>query len=107
MGKSLVGTSDDVARSIKVDVSGDVYTMGSFNSTVDFDPGAGVFNLTSAGSSDSFISKLDTDGNFVWAKQLGSTGNDEGQALALDVSGNVYSTGRFYETVDFDPSRNI
>ena len=100
--KNFVGTSDDVARSIKVDVFGGVYTMGSFYSTVDFDPGTGVFNLTSAGISDSFISKLDIDGNFVWAKQLGSTGNDEGQSLALDASGNVYSTGRFYETVDFD-----
>ncbi|MGE0588000.1 MAG: IPT/TIG domain-containing protein [Cyclobacteriaceae bacterium] len=105
--KNFVGASDDVARSIKVDVSGSVYTMGSFYNTVDFDPGTGVFNLISAGISDSFISKLDIDGNFVWAKQLGSTGNDEGQSLALDVSGNVYATGRFYETVDFDPGPGI
>lgn len=97
----------NVARSIKVDATGGVYTIGSFISTVDFDPGAGVFNLTSAGSSDSFISKLDNNGNFIWAKQLGSTGNDNGQSLALDGSGNVYATGRFYLTADFDPGPGI
>lgn len=94
---------DNVARSIKVDATGSVYTLGNFYSTVDFDPGASVFNLTSAGVSDSFISKLDNNGNFIWAKQLGSTGNDKGQSLALDGSGNVYATGRFYVTADFDP----
>lgn len=101
--RSHGGSSDDVARSIKVDALGNVYTSGAFYSTVDFDPGAGTFNLTSAGISDAFVSKLDINGNFVWAKQIGSTGIEVGQSLALDGSNNVYLTGQFYETVDFDP----
>lgn len=101
--KSHGGSSDDVGRSIKSDDAGNVYTSGGFYSTVDFDPGAGIFNLTSNGISDVFISKLDVNGNFVWAKQIGSTGIDLGQSLALDASDNVYITGQFYVTVDFDP----
>ena len=101
--KSHGGSSDDIGRSIKSDAAGNVYTSGGFYSTVDFDPGAGTFNLTSNGISDVFISKLDINGNFVWAKQIGSTGIDLGQSLALDASDNVYITGQFYVTVDFDP----
>lgn len=97
------GPSDDGARSIKVDAAGNVYSTGGFYATVDFDPGAGVFDLTSSGSDDVFISKLDVNGNFVWAKQIGSTAIDRGQDLALDDTGNVYVTGHFNGTVDFDP----
>lgn len=105
--KSHGGTSDDVARSIKADAVGNVYTTGGFYGTVDFDPGVGVFNLTSSGSSEGFISKLDINGDLVWAKPIGSTGNDIVQSLALDASGNVYATGEFYQTVDFDPGAGI
>lgn len=101
--RSFVGTSDDVARSIKVDADGNVYSTGGFYGTVDFDPGAGVFNLTSTGTDDAFISKLDLNGNFVWAKNIGSTGIDRAQGLAVDGSSNVYVTGHFSGTVDFDP----
>lgn len=97
------GTTDDVGVSMAVDALGNVYTTGSFTGTVDFDPGAGTFNLTSAGSKDLFISKVDAGGNFLWAKQMGSTQEDVGTSIAIDGSGNVYTTGYFRFTVDFDP----
>jgi hypothetical protein len=101
--KKFGGTLDDYSHSIAVDASGNVYTTGSFQLTTDFDPGSGTFNLTSAGLFDIFISKLDASGNFVWAKQLAGTKSNGGRSIAVDASGNVYSTGRFTETVDFDP----
>lgn len=88
---------------IVVDASGNVYTVGQFYNTTDFDPGVGVYNLVSAGSADIFISKLDAAGNFVWAKRIGSTSSDYGYGIALDASGNVYTTGTFLGTADFDP----
>ncbi len=81
------GTSNDEGRSIALDASGNVFTTGYFNGTVDFDPGPGTFNLTSTGSEDVFISKLDVAGNFVWAKQISGTSNDIGQSIAVDASG--------------------
>ncbi|MGB8691685.1 MAG: DUF4347 domain-containing protein, partial [Microcoleus sp.] len=89
--KQLGGSGADNGNSIAVDSSGNVYTTGNFNSTVDFDPSAGTFNLTSAGGSDSFISKLNPDGTFAWTKQLGGIGTDNGSSIAVDSSGNVYT----------------
>jgi outer membrane protein OmpA-like peptidoglycan-associated protein len=101
--KQFGGTGTDEGRSIAVDSSGNVHTTGLFQGTADFDPGAGTSNLTSAGSNDVFVSKLDSTGAFVWAKQFGSTGNDIGRSIAVDSSGNVHTTGSFELTVDFDP----
>ncbi|HJP25320.1 MAG TPA: SBBP repeat-containing protein, partial [Acidimicrobiales bacterium] len=101
--KSFGGSGTDYGHSVAVDSSGNVYTTGYFNDTVDFDPGAGTTNLTSNGSSDVFVSKLDSSGNYVWAKNLGGTGLDYGYSVAVDSSGNVYTTGGFRGTVDFDP----
>jgi hypothetical protein len=103
--KKFGASGSDKGNSIAVDASGNVYATGWFNGTVDFDPSASVtFNLTSAGNTDAFIVKLDATGNFVWAKQIGSSGGDNGRGIVLDASGNVYSTGNFSGTVDFDPS---
>ena len=94
----------DAANSVCVGNSGNVYVSGIFNEVVDFDPGPGVFNLVSAGYSDMFILKLDTSGNFVWAKQIGGVSdNDHSTAMVLDLSDNIYSTGVFKGNVDFDP----
>ena len=101
--KGFGGTNQDNGNSITVDPSGNVYSIGFFQGTVDFDPGAGTFNLTSSGSQDIYIQKLDDNGDFVWAKSIGGTGQDEGFSLSIDASGNVYTTGRFEGTVDFDP----
>jgi hypothetical protein len=48
----------DLGISIDLDSSGNIYTSGYFLSTVDFDPGPGTFNLTSAGSNDIFVVKI-------------------------------------------------
>jgi uncharacterized repeat protein (TIGR01451 family) len=101
--KQLGGTSNDGSNDITVDVAGNVYTTGSFSGTADFDPGAGTQNLTSVGSFDGFVSKLDSTGAFVWAKQLGGTDNDGGASIAVDATGNVYTIGWFAGTADFDP----
>jgi hypothetical protein len=101
--KRMGGTESDVGRGIAVDSAGNVYTTGEFRGTVDFDPGPGTYNLTSAGSAEIFVSKLDSSGNFVWAKSMGGTSSDKGYGIAVDSAANVYTTGYFWETVDFDP----
>lgn len=101
--KQMGGADNGFGSSIAVDDSGNVYTTGTFSETLDFDPGAGTMNLTSAGIQDIFVQKLDFNGNFQWAKRMGGISFDGGTSIAVDPSGNVYTTGSFRETVDFDP----
>lgn len=101
--KRIGGPGDDRAYSIAVDKLGNCFVTGFFNQTVDFDPNSGFYNLTSAGGRDAFILKLNTTGNFVWANKFGDTGADGAISLAIDTSCNVYTTGDFRGTVDFDP----
>ncbi len=101
--KAMGGAYHDRGFSIAVDTSGNVYTTGRFEGTADFDPGVGTFTLTSAGDFDIFISKLDATGNLVWAKAMGGTSGDAGYSIAVDASGQVYTTGYFNGTADFDP----
>ena len=105
--KRFGGTISDDSYSVAVDSSGNVYTTGMFYDTVDFDPDSGTANLTSAGNGDVFVSKLDASGNYVWAKQFGGSDNDRGFDVVVDSAGNVYSTGEFRGTADFDPSTSI
>ena len=98
------GDASDGANAIATDASGNVYTTGLFTGTVDFDPGAGVVELTSVdGSLDVFVQKLDSDGNLLWARAMGGTSTDRGLGIAVDADGNVYTTGYFTVSADFDP----
>jgi hypothetical protein len=101
--KSIGGVGWDDSYAIELDGSGNLYITGSFEGTADFDPGAGISNLTSAGSADIFVLKLDANGNFIWAKSFGGTSFDVGYSSSIDASGNVYTTGFFAGTADFDP----
>ncbi len=105
--KSFGDVGSDIGYSIVANAIGEIYTTGNFNGTVDFDPGVGTFTLASAGNSDIFESKLDASGNFVWAKSMGGSGADVGLSNAVDASGNIFITGHFNGTADFDPSPAI
>lgn len=106
--KQIGGTGTDQGRNITVDGSGNVYTIGQFVGTVDFDPGPGTFNVVGQGFfSDIFLSKLDASGNFVWAKRFGGMNDDYGWSVAVDPVGNVYLTGGFHDIADFDPGPGV
>jgi hypothetical protein len=106
--KTISGPSNEIGKSIYTDASGNVYTIGQFAGTVDFDPGVGVFNLTSVSSYyDIFLSKLDQNGNFLWAKTIGGSLTEDAIDLHVDALSNIYITGTFKGTVDFDPSGGV
>ena len=105
--KAFGGTGDDDGHAIAIDAAGNVYTVGNFTGTADFDPNAGTANLTSSGLNDIFIAKFDASGNYVWAKQIGGIDNDEGNSIVLDAAGAVYCTGYYRDSVDFNPGAGV
>lgn len=105
--KNFESTGASFGTTITTDEVGNIYTTGRFKNTTDFDPGEGVFNLSSSGSTDVFISKLDNNGAFIWAKKVGGTRIDSGHDIKTDQVGNVYVTGYFWDTVDFDPGDEV
>jgi len=100
---TISGSGKQAGNAIAVDGAGNVYTLGSFGGTVDFDPGPGVFNLSAVGDDDIFVQKLDAKGHFVWARAMGGSGWASGRGIAVDNTGNVYTTGYFQDKADFDP----
>lgn len=104
--KSMGSEFGDYGTKITTDTDGNVYLTGVFQDVADFDPGEGELLLTSAGSLDIFIVKLDAHGELVWAKQFAGTEYEESNGIGTDNDGNVYISGYFYAELDFDPSEN-
>ena len=105
--KSIGGSLQENGNAIEIDAFGNIYIVGEFQGTADFDPGPGTFILSSMGHKDVFILKLDSLGNFIWAKSTGGTLDDYGYSMVIDRLGNIYTTGIFHNTVDFDPGPGI
>ena len=86
------GIANDNSFDIAVDPNGNIFVTGRFSETVNL----GDQSLTSAGSRDAFIAHLNgTDLRFVDSWRIGGESSDEGEAIAADLSGNVYATGGF------------
>ena len=106
----------DKMYQLKIDSAGNIYATGCYNGTVDFDPSEGVSNLTSntnGNSTEIFILKLNNQGNLVWAKALPNSStntglkNDRGISIDVDSSGNVYTTGFYWYSIDANPGAGI
>ena len=86
------------APGLTLDTAGNIYTTGTFGyGSTDFDPSVATNVLTpptSGSNVDGYISKLDTNGNFLWANQIGSTGQDGCYAIAVSPLGKVTVLGK-------------
>lgn len=100
---SVGGVYYDYGTGITTDDQGNVYITGYFDGIVDFDPSPQEWFLTSQGGGDVFILKINSNGDFMWAKSIGGLGYEESTSIGVDELGNVYVLGYLYETVDFDP----
>lgn len=110
--KSVGGTDNESPGAINTDAVGNIIICGTFVGTVDFDPGAGIANLTAVGTgsnlSDMFFLKLDDAANYVWAKRIGGNSIDFPTDIDTDNAGNVYFCGQFKSSVvDFDPDPTV
>lgn len=101
--KKLGGSFEDVGTSISVDAENNLLLTGYFNGTLDCDPGPETFELTGFSGFDIFVAKLDSSGQFGWAIKMVGANLDYGEFIHADTNGNVYTSGTFNATMDFDP----
>ncbi|RYY94964.1 MAG: hypothetical protein EOO11_16820 [Chitinophagaceae bacterium] len=100
--RSWGGPENEEAWGLEVDAAGSVYTSGSFiNETVDFDPGTGSAVETTVNRR-AYLSKFNAQGLFTWVRTPAG-GFSFGQSVAVDSTQNVYLSGGYSGTVDFDP----
>ena len=104
--KNIGGTGFELAYDIATDAAGNVYTAGSYFGIMDIDPGVGTVNLTTVGSYDNYVQKLNTDGEFVWAYSVGGELGDLVLGVQVDAAANVYTAGYFSGTAEFDPGED-
>ncbi|MFZ9241288.1 MAG: PKD domain-containing protein, partial [Chitinophagaceae bacterium] len=103
--KGIGGGSEDIAFSVSLDSTGNIYVGGYFSGTMDADPGTGSTVLNALGGRDLFLGKYTKTGEIIWAKGTGSQfGNDLIQEVSIDTLGNVYAAGSYITDADFDPS---
>jgi hypothetical protein len=98
--KQLVG---ETVMAMTLDTFGNIFITSNFLDTVDFDPGPATHYAASAGLFDIYVLKLDSAGNFLWVKTTGGANEEDARAIAVDNEDNVYLTGSFKGTCDFDP----
>jgi hypothetical protein len=88
----LGGSKFDVANSIALDSSGNLYLTGS-TSSLDF-PLMNPLQSENKGSDDLFVTKLNSAGSaLLYSTYLGGSDQDIGYAIAVDSTGNAYVTG--------------
>ena len=100
--KGLVGPGGWAkGQGIAVDPLGNIHIAGTFQGTVDFDPGPGLDNLTSGGNTDAFVAGLDQTGNLVYALHAGQANSNTASGVAVNASGTVSITGTYTTAIAF------
>lgn len=102
---SVGGNDHDSASGVFNDEN--IFLIGHFGDTVDFDPGTGTdirtANTSSSTGSDIFVSKYDSSGNYEWTNTIAGTWYQYGSSLSVSSLGELYLSGTFDQTVDFNP----
>lgn len=85
------GSRDDMMYDLKLDHLGNLYCAGQLSSTAQF--GNQIINHN--GSDDALLAKLDTSGNWIWIRNMGTTETDCAYGLDIGPHGNIYTTGHY------------
>ena len=87
----------EIGNGIAVDSSGNSYIAGEHYSNTNF----GGITATNNGGTDYFVLKLNSDGVSQWVYSVSSSATDIAYDIAIDSSGNSYTTGKFAGTINF------
>ena len=107
--KQILGDINQEVLQLCVDDASNIYissiSSGSNGIQTDFDPDPTATNiLTNTSNESQYITKLDVDGKFVWAKQIQGTDDRYSYGLKTDKSGNIYIGGHYIGTIYPNPT---
>lgn len=85
------------AKSVTVDMNGDIYFSGTAGPTTNFGT-PGTHQQTGAGGTDAFLTKFNTSGARLWTTLFGGEVQEQGTGCITDAQGNVYLTGHTRST---------
>ncbi len=107
------GPGFDRGEDMYIDSEDNIFVIGAFTESVDFNPGGGIDYHSSNGGLDVFISKFDSSEVYDWSRTFGGTGDDgtyhanhDFMSVTQYLNG-LYLTGRYHGTVDFDPGIGV
>ena len=83
----------EMCTDVIVDGNGDIYTVGAFTGSIDFDPGPEIDERTSNGEWDAFLTKFDRSGVFLWARTWGGHSYDLADRVVIDINGDIHVSG--------------
>lgn len=104
--KTIGAENTQYFSDIDLDELGNVFFVGTFEDTVDFDPGAGTEIMSAEALYDNFLLKLDNTGDFDYVRTWGGDGYDEPYTMLFDAAGDILISGYYTSTdMEFDPFR--
>lgn len=91
-------------KSMILSPTNEIYLTGVFVGTFDFDLGPNTYTLSSPSVFNAFVLKLDSNGDFVWARSLSTTNGTDANQITQDANNDIIVSGTFYGTQDLDPT---
>ncbi len=105
--KTYGSSGIDEAYGITSDADENIYVTGVIADTTDFNPDLGTNIIATAGMDDAFVTSFNTFGLHRWAFTIAGPHNDKGIAIQATAAGDIYVTGGFSDTADFEPDSTL
>jgi hypothetical protein len=101
------GSGMDSCSDVDIDSWDNIYVTGTYSASADMDPTDGLDVHIAIGVLDAFIMKINSSGEFRWARTWGGSSTDNPTSVQVDSGGNAFITGKFYDVADFDASSGL
>jgi hypothetical protein len=104
--KKIGGAGADIGApgGITIDNLNNIYIAGNAGANCDYDPNAGTITYPMNGVTDWFVAKFDNNGNHILSFTVGGPGQDQAHRLSVDNQQNIYVTGWFRTSANFNPN---
>lgn len=104
--KTITAENSQFFSAMDLDELGNVFFVGTFEDTVDFDPGAGEDIISAEALYDNFLLKLDNNGEYEYVRTWGGDGSDVPSTILFDAEGDILISGYHTSTdMEYDPFR--